>query len=139
MAITYSDKKISVDELCDVIKRSTLKRQIENKQKIKNMLEHADFLYTAWDGNKIVGYTRGITDYGDVVFIDDLGIDKEYWHKGIGSHLIKMVIEKFGNDIHIVLVASKLARDYYAKLGFIRDERGYVKSPEPLDPTDWTV
>ncbi|GAX01328.1 GNAT family N-acetyltransferase [Secundilactobacillus silagei] len=124
-----NDVKLDVPTFRDLIKRTTLNRQLDDDDKLQRMIDNADFLYTAWDGDQVVGYTRGLTDYGDVTYVADLGIDQVYWHQGIGRHLLQMIDAQFGEKLHTVLFASKLAENYYAKVGYTKSDRGYTKSP----------
>ncbi|MEY2373982.1 GNAT family N-acetyltransferase [Lentilactobacillus buchneri] len=137
MAITYSmTKTMRVSDYQDIVTRAKLHRQLNDETKIYNMLQHADYLFTAWDGDKLVGFSRGMTDYGDMVYVGDLGVDENYRKLGIGHHLLDMVSEKFGSGMHVGLFASEMAKDYYEKVGFTKDPRGYMKNPDPLDPHD---
>ncbi|WP_125544776.1 GNAT family N-acetyltransferase [Levilactobacillus lindianensis] len=138
--ITYQmDAKLDAANFKDLLVRTELHRQINDDQKLQGMLDHADFLYTAWDGDKVVGYVRGLTDYADVIYIADLAVDADYRHQGIARHLLGMVQDQLGQTLHTVLLASLYAKDFYAKIGFTKDSRGYVKNPQHLDPADWTV
>lgn len=139
MNIKYKQKKLSIEQLKTIICRSGIHRQTDNDQKLENMINHSTLLISAWDQDKIVGYIRVLTDYGDVAYVADLAVDKDYWDNGIGRELMNQVIELVGTEIHIVLLASELAKDYYSKLGFCHDSRGYVKLPKNPSPSDWTV
>lgn len=138
--IEFKTKK-ELDEATfkDLIIRTKLHRQLNNDDKLQKMIENADFLYTAWDGEKVVGYVRGLSDYADMIYVADLGVDENYRHQGIGKGLLKLVDENLGKELHSVLLASEYAKDYYAKVGYIKDERGYIKNPQHLDKHDWTV
>lgn len=138
--ITYrTDSQLDTTTFKDLIQRTTLRRRLNDDALLQRMLDNADFLYTAWDGDRVVGFTRGLTDYGDVTYVADLGIDQEYWHQGIGKQLLGLIDQQLGPNLHTVLVASKLAENYYEKMGYVKDPRGYVKNPVTLDQHDWTV
>lgn len=126
-------------QFSDLIQRSELHREFNNLDKLAKMMANADYFFVAYDGQKPVGFTRGLSDDSDVVYIADLAVDQHYRQQNIGRQLIQMVLDHFGDQIHYVLFASLYAKDYYAKLGFTRDERGYIKSPTNLAAGDWTV
>ena len=129
--ITYrTDAPLDVVTFRDLVKRTTLNRDLDDDAKVQRMLDNSDFLYTAWDGDRVVGFIRGLTDYGDVVYVADLGIDQEYWRQGIGKRLLNLIDQELGTKMHVVLLASELAADYYAKVGFTKHPRGYIKSPK---------
>jgi hypothetical protein len=60
-----TSRQISVDKFIDLLKRSTLaeRRPIDDEKCIKGMLQHANLLCTAWDGEKLVGIARSVTDF----------------------------------------------------------------------------
>jgi GNAT superfamily N-acetyltransferase len=52
--VTYRhDQKISPQQFVDLLKRSTLaeRRPVEDAERIASMLEHANLICTAWDGD----------------------------------------------------------------------------------------
>lgn len=138
--ITYqTDQKLDVATFKDLILRAKIHRQTNDHAKLQRMLTNADFLFTAWDGDEVVGYVRGITDYADAVYVSDLAVDDQHRYAGIGRRLLEMVDEQVGHELHSVLFASEYAKDFYGKIGYMKDPRGYVKNPAHLDPNDWTV
>lgn len=134
-----TNEPITVEQFATIIQKTGLTRRLDDKERLEKMMTHADFLITAWIDDQIVGFARGLSDYSSVVYVADLGVAKNQWNKGIGKGLMAQVIDYVGEDTHIVLLASKLAADYYAKLGFIKDPRGYVKLPAVLHKDDWQV
>jgi len=49
------------------------------------MIDHADLTITAWDGSKLVGIARAITDYSYCCYLSDLAVDRAYQNLGIGK------------------------------------------------------
>ncbi|MGC6769999.1 GNAT family N-acetyltransferase [Enterococcus sp. LJL128] len=133
------NEPITVEQFKEIIQQTGLKRRLDDRKKLINMLKNVDFLMTAWEDEKLVGFARGFCDFGSIVYVAELGVHKDYWKQGIGRKLMEAIVAYVGTDIHIVLLASKLAENYYSKLGFDKDPRGYVKLPEPLHPDDWQV
>ena len=134
-----TNKPITVEQFEGIIRETGLTRRLDDKERLANMMTHADFLITAWEAGEIVGFARGLSDYSSVVYVADLGVAKTHWKRGIGRSLMEQVVAYVGEDTHIVLLASKLAEDYYSRLGFIKDPRGYVKLPVTLHKDDWQV
>jgi hypothetical protein len=68
--IRYSaDATITADQAIDLYICSTLgeRRPIHNKQTFEAMLKNADLTITAWDGEKLVGISRTLTDFSYVL------------------------------------------------------------------------
>ena len=115
-----SARQISVDEFIDVLKRSTLgeRRPVDERERIAAMLKHADILCTAWDGDKLVGVARSVTDFEYCCYLSDLAVDEAYQRMGIGKGLIRETKARLGPKAFIVLLSAPKAEGYYPKIGF---------------------
>lgn len=64
MTILYRDDKgISPEDVSNVFRGSGIKRPYEDLPRLAKMIEGADLVITAWDGGKMVGLARALTDY----------------------------------------------------------------------------
>ncbi len=82
------------------------------------MLQHANLLCTAWDGEKLVGVARSVTDFEYCCYLSDLAVDEKYQKQGIGRELIRQTQSKLGDKAKIILLSAPKASDYYPKIGF---------------------
>lgn len=118
--ISYSSQKlISTNDFIDILTRSTLseRRPINEPERLKKMLDNADVLITAWDGEKLVGISRAITDSAYCTYLSDLAVDVAYQKSGIGKKLVELTHEKAGFDTNLILLAAPAAVNYYPKIG----------------------
>jgi predicted N-acetyltransferase YhbS len=132
MDIVYSDAaKITVDEAIDLYRRSTLgeRRPVDRPDIFEGMLKNANLTLTAWHGNRLVGVSRTLTDFTYVAYLADLAVDAEYQRKGIGKRLIEETRKRLGKDCMIVLFAAPNANEYYSRIGFRPNTRGWVLKP----------
>lgn len=108
----YNDLRVSVDW-----------REITPGQ-AKRGLENTTFLTVARDAGKIVGMGRVLFDYGYTAYIGDVIIHPEYQGQGIGSHIVKSLMDKTldatceGDRIMFILGAAKGKEEFYEKFGF---------------------
>ena len=60
-----SARRISATEFVEVLNSSTLgeRRPVDDPACIRAMLEHANLLCTAWDGDRLIGVARSVTDF----------------------------------------------------------------------------
>ncbi|MCB0489459.1 MAG: GNAT family N-acetyltransferase [Cyclobacteriaceae bacterium] len=120
MDIVYkSDASITADQFIDILKRSTLdeRRPVNNPERIQKMLDHGNVLVTAWDGDKLVGVSRALTDFSFCCYLSDLAVDREYQKKGIGKKLIEVTHNTSGPATSLILLAAPAAALYYPKIG----------------------
>ena len=121
MHITYSDSaKICADQAIDLYVKSTLgeRRPIHNHQAFENMFKHANLIISAWDGVKLVGISRSLTDFSYVAYLSDLAVDTHYQKQGLGKQLIEETKAHLEPGCMLVLLAAPKAREYYGPLGF---------------------
>lgn len=111
---------ISSAEFIDLLKRSTLaeRRPVEDAHCIEAMLAHGNLLCTAWDGEKLVGVARSVTDFEYCCYLSDLAVDEHYQRKGIGRELIRLTQSRLGRRAKLVLLSAPKARTYYPRIGF---------------------
>lgn len=129
MHIDYRDNaSISVEAAIDLYRRSTLgeRRPIDRPDIFAGMLENASLAITAWHGDRLVGIARTLTDFSYVAYLADLAVDAEYQRQGIGERLIRETRGRLGKECMIVLLAAPKANEYYPKLGFEHNPRGWV-------------
>jgi GNAT superfamily N-acetyltransferase len=129
MNITYaSDRAITAEEFVDVLKRSTLgeRRPVDDPAAVDAMLAHANLICTAWDGDKLVGVARSLTDFAFCCYLSDLAVDSAYQKQGIGKRLIEVTESRLGSQAKLVLLAAPKAVEYYPRIGFTRHNSAWV-------------
>ncbi|MBU3616377.1 GNAT family N-acetyltransferase [Polynucleobacter sp. JS-Polo-80-F4] len=123
-----NDALITAEQAIDLYKRSTLgeRRPIHNVQTFEAMLKNANLTITAWDGAKLVGISRSLTDFSYVAYLADLAVDEQYQRSGIGKMLIEETKALLGPECMIVLLAAPKANDYYEHIGFEHNPRAWT-------------
>lgn len=129
MDITYrDDAAITVEDAITLYQRSTLgeRRPVDRPDIFEGMLRNANLIITAWDGERLVGISRSLTDFTYVTYLADLAVDAAYQRHGIGKQLIYETKRRIGRECMVVLLAAPKANDYYPKLGFEHNPRAWV-------------
>jgi GNAT superfamily N-acetyltransferase len=114
--------RITADQFIDVLKRSTLaeRRPVGDAARIETMLQHATIIVTAWDGSKLVGVSRALSDFGYCCYLADLAVDAAYQKQGIGKKLIHETHAVSGLHTTLILLAAPKASEYYPKINMER-------------------
>ena len=124
--ITYKiNAPLSTDQFIDVLKRSTLseRRPVDDRPCMEAMVKHGNLCVTAWDGAKLVGVSRSITDFQYACYLSDLAVDKSYQRSGIGKQLIIETQKHLGPRCRLRLIAAPAAVGYYPKIGFTQNSQ----------------
>jgi predicted N-acetyltransferase YhbS len=133
MPIRYSDDHdLDLDEVIALYRASTLgeRRPVDEREVMKGMLENADVIVTAWDGDRLVGISRALTDYTYVAYLADLAVHVDWQRRGIGAELIARTKRRLEPGCFITLLAAPKANDYYPKVGFEHNPRAWTWWPE---------
>lgn len=139
--ITYrTNAPIDLDSFINLYKASTLaeRRPANDRETMRQMLQNADVIVSAWDKDCLVGVSRTLTDYGYVAYLSDLAVAQTHQRGGIGRRLIEETQKALGEQCMMVLIAAPAANTYYPRLGFTHNPRAWVlpggarlKAPRP--------
>lgn len=78
-------------------------------------------VWTAWDGNQLVGLARVVGDGYTIIYIQDILVLESYQRQGIGSQLLKTILDEYESIHQIVLITGNEEKtvDYYEKNGLV--------------------
>lgn len=127
-----TDRRLTADEYIELLNASTLgeRRPVDDRNTIQHMLDHANLLVTAWDGETLAGAARCFTDYLYVTYCSDLAVRESLQRQGIGKELLRKVQE--AAPCRIVLLAAPKAVDYYPHIGFNQHHSAWLLEPGDL-------
>lgn len=127
-----TDRRLTPDEYIELLNASTLgeRRPVANRDTIQQMLDHANLLVTAWEGDTLAGAARCFTDFAYVTYCSDLCVRESIQRQGIGKELLRKVQE--AAPCRIVLLAAPKAVDYYPHIGFTQHNSAWLLDPGGL-------
>lgn len=129
--ITYRiGSDLDLDDMIELYIDSTLgeRRPVAERERMARMLEEADLVVTAWDGDLLVGISRCVTDWVYCTYLSDLAVRADYQRRGIGRELIRRTRE-ITPEATVILLAAPAAVDYYPKIGMTRHDSAWVLWP----------
>lgn len=124
--ITYKlNQAIAPAEVARLYDAAGLNRPTRDTDRIARMLKNSNLVVSAWDGDKLVGIGRAITDYGYCCLLSDLAIDRAYQKHGIGTEIIDHIQKEIGDEVALIIQAAASSMAYYPRLGFEKMENGF--------------
>ncbi len=110
---------LDLDALIDVYRDSTLgeRRPVDDRDVMARMLAGANLVVSAWDGDRLVGVARSLSDFAFATYLADLAVRLAYQRKGIGRELMRRT-QKEGKTATLFLFSAPAAVDYYPHVGF---------------------
>ncbi|ETT55093.1 MULTISPECIES: GNAT family N-acetyltransferase [unclassified Paenibacillus] len=119
MALEFKvNEKLLPEQMAEVFRLSGLKRPHSDLDRMGKMIDQADVLISCWDGGRVVGVARAITDYCYCCYLSDLAVIQDYQKKNIGKSLIELLQQTLGDQVSIVLLSSEQALTFYPQVGF---------------------
>lgn len=126
MELTYRvNVPVTAQAVVELFRASGIRRPVDDLPRIQKMLDHANLTITAWDGEKLVGIARALTDFSFCCYLSDLAVDKAYQRQGIGKELVRRVQKAIGEESMLLLLAAPEAREYYPHIGFQKVDRAW--------------
>ena len=87
------------------------------------MLRQSDLVLCAWDGDRLVGFGRVLTDFVYRATIWDVIVDQAYQKQGIGTQLVqRMLNHPRLNKVELFWLCTRRP-GFYEKLGFSSKEQ----------------
>ena len=121
-----NDRPITAEQLAGVFDRSGIRRPTHDLWRLQTMLDHADILWTAWEGEELVGVARSITDFAYCCYLSDLAVDQRCQKQGIGRALIQRTKEQLGDEVSLILLSAPGAMAYYPKIGMAHADNAFI-------------
>ena len=87
---------------------------------LQKALSNSATLVSAWVGSELVGIGNAITDGYLVVYYPHMLVHPKYQGRGIGSEMMKRLMDKYRGFHQHMLVADGQAIEFYKKCGFTR-------------------
>ena len=126
---------LDLDQVVGVYVASTLgdRRPVGDRSRMAAMLANANLVVSAWDGDRITGIARCLSDFAYATYVSDLAVDRDYQRQGVGRALLARV-QREGAPARIILLAAPAAADYYPRIGMNRyDSAWTLDADQPLD------
>jgi GNAT superfamily N-acetyltransferase len=90
------------------------------------MYDNANLVITAWDGERLVGILRALTDGAYSAYIADLAVHPDYQRQGVGKQLLDEATST-SSDVSFHLHAAPLAEHYYGHVGWTKSENAWTR------------
>jgi GNAT superfamily N-acetyltransferase len=120
-AVTYSyQRQVDPGAVADLFRAAALFRPIDDRERIRTMIENSQLVISAWSGDRLVAFARALTDFTCSALLTDLVVHPDFRRRGIGTELLERMFETGADvtyvfrsasapDAYVILAKSKLA------------------------------
>lgn len=122
-------ENFKLDEIVNFYRSVGWTNYLERLDILKKAYENSLCVLGAYDYDKLVGIIRAVGDAKTIVFIQDIIVLPKYQRKGIGTKLLKTLMDKYKDVYQMELLTdnTEKTKAFYRSVGFINsDEVGCV-------------
>jgi ribosomal protein S18 acetylase RimI-like enzyme len=118
MPIEYRETKdVDLLQLARLFESAGWTHRIRDFGRLAQLVRGSLYLVSAWDGERLVGFTRAISDGAFNAYVSTTAVLPEYQQRGIGRELVRLLLQ--GRDgILFVLHADPSVHPFWEKVGF---------------------
>ena len=99
----------------------------DKPEMLRKAYENSLVVLAAYEDDKIVGVIRTVGDGFSIVIVQDILVFPEYQRKGIGTQLLRKVMEQFSEVYQMELMTDNTPKtiSFYQSVGFVKaDDMG---------------
>ncbi|MXV14760.1 GNAT family N-acetyltransferase [Hufsiella ginkgonis] len=127
MEITYrTDRVPAAQQVIGLYNGAGLSRPTHDAARIAKMYENSNVVISAWDGDRLVGISRALTDFCYSCYLSDLAVLPDYQKTGIGKELVRLTKAHIGDECMLLLLAAPTAMEYYPRIGMDTVVNGFI-------------
>lgn len=92
----------------------------ERPKALRRGFENSMLTLAAYDGEQLLGIIRTVGDGNTIVFVQDILVFPEHQRRGVGSALLRAVLERYSHVRQIELVTDDTPKTiaFYKSMGF---------------------
>jgi predicted GNAT superfamily acetyltransferase len=132
MTISYAtNTPLDLDAVIEIYIASTLgeRRPVADREAMAAMLQHANLTIGAWDGDRLVGLSRSLTDFAYCCYLADLAVHADYQRQGIGLELIRHTRAALGPNAFLTLLSGRAGGAAEARSGLSPHRSAWILYP----------
>lgn len=121
MSITYTEEKKFTVQQVQALFCSVGWVSGQYPTRLHKALMHSQTVFTAWDGERLVGLARVLDDSELVAYLHYVLVDPAYHGQGIAGQLVEHIKQKYKNYLYIEGMPEESKNiGFYEKHGFHR-------------------
>ena len=101
-------------------------------EKLQEAYGNSDFVVTAWDGERLVGAGRAITDGCFNAYFPDIAVHPGYHGRGVGREIVSRLLKRCKAFYNVAAVAEDpIAESFFLKCG-LTDQKKALRRMIPI-------
>lgn len=97
---------------------------------LPDLLLNSTYVVSAWDGARLVGMARVVSDRVYIATLQQVGVHPDYQRQGLGSELVRRCMDRFGHTQFILNYDDRSQISFYARFGFTETTNAMIRPPK---------
>ena len=122
-------KNFRLDEIVNLYRSVGWSNYLERVNTLQEAYESSLHVLGAYDSGQLVGVIRVVGDGQTIVFVQDIIVLPKYQRKGIGTKLLRTLMDKYKHVYQMELLTdnTEKTKAFYRSVGFtVADEMGCI-------------
>ena len=85
---------------------------------LPELLLNSTYVVSAWDGARLVGIARVVSDRVYVSTLQQVGVHPDYQRRGLGSELVRRCMAQFARTQFLLTIDDASNATFYSRFGF---------------------
>lgn len=120
--ITFQETKEYTKEALHGLFASVRWESAQYPEPLQKAIAGSDTVFSAWDGEKLVGLVNVLDDSAMTAYIHYLLVDPAVQGQGVGRALMQRVLERYKGFYRILLLAYAEKQPFYESCGLVMED-----------------
>lgn len=111
-----------VEELLNLYNDVGWSAYTDDPDRLKRAIDSSLGVWSVWDAKRLIGLARVVGDGYTIIYIQDILVLESYQGQGIGSRLIKLILEEYKPVRQIILMTDDTEKtiNFYQSNGLVK-------------------
>lgn len=94
---------------------------------LPDLLLNSTYVVSAWDGARLVGMARVVSDRVYISTLQQVGVHPDYQQQGLGSELVRRCMAQFAHTQFLLTYDDRSQIPFYARFGFTETANAMIR------------
>ena len=119
MSIVYRETHdIDLEQLAQLFTSADMGDRAVDRVRLAQQVSGSRFVVSAWDGGRLVGFARAISDGVTNAYISTVAVLPDYRRRGIGREMMRRLLHD-RDGLTFALHSRPEAKQFYVECGFL--------------------
>ncbi len=109
---------LNVEIILELMKAAGILNAGWTTERMTRALRGSALAICAWNGDRLIGFARVISDFAWISYLSHLAIHPEFQRRGVGKRLVEIVLQETSDETTLLVHSADSASGFYRSAGF---------------------